>query len=149
MLILGCVLVGIVVVVVTYIKVPQHLERRPAPLRSPRRALAEIQILDLAASIDSWVVLKQFTVPPEPEQLADVLFEPFVPGEAPLYTNNEYPGRRLIDPWGAEYVYVKQGKTFELMSYGSDRAPGGTGDAEDIVLSTLRKRRHQANPEKK
>ncbi|HMS55165.1 MAG TPA: type II secretion system major pseudopilin GspG [Fimbriimonadaceae bacterium] len=40
------------------------------------------------------------------------------------------------DPWGNEYAYEYPGTggddTFTLMSFGSDGAPGGEGDATDI-----------------
>ncbi len=41
-----------------------------------------------------------------------------------------------LDPWGMPYIYScpgSQGHDFEIISYGSDRAPGGTGYAADIV----------------
>ena len=41
------------------------------------------------------------------------------------------------DPWGAPYVYQFPGPlgedSFSVLSYGSDGAPGGTGDAADIT----------------
>ncbi|MCX7799751.1 MAG: type II secretion system major pseudopilin GspG [Fimbriimonadales bacterium] len=49
------------------------------------------------------------------------------------YTTKEIP----LDPWGNEYVYEYPGPngedSFLLMSYGADGAPGGEGDAADIV----------------
>ena len=38
------------------------------------------------------------------------------------------------DPWGHDYVYVCPGQhgDFDIISYGSDGQPGGTGDAADI-----------------
>jgi general secretion pathway protein G len=38
------------------------------------------------------------------------------------------------DPWGEDYVYTEPGENndFDLVSYGSDRQPGGEGDASDI-----------------
>ena len=39
------------------------------------------------------------------------------------------------DPWGEPYVYLapgRGGEPFEILSYGGDREPGGTGDDEDI-----------------
>jgi general secretion pathway protein G len=36
------------------------------------------------------------------------------------------------DPWGNPYVYEPDGKTFSLISYGADGAPGGSGDDADI-----------------
>lgn len=41
------------------------------------------------------------------------------------------------DPWGTPYQYEYPGtngrESYTLMSYGSDRAPGGEGDAADIL----------------
>lgn len=39
-----------------------------------------------------------------------------------------------LDPWGNEYVYSAEGRSFELMSLGADGAPGGEGDDADISL---------------
>lgn len=43
------------------------------------------------------------------------------------------------DPWGNDYVYEYPGpdgdESYVLLSYGSDGAPGGTGDATDIIES--------------
>ncbi len=38
------------------------------------------------------------------------------------------------DPWGADYVYTVPGEQgdYDLISYGSDKQPGGEGDAADI-----------------
>jgi general secretion pathway protein G len=38
------------------------------------------------------------------------------------------------DPWGKPYIYRSPGATsdFDLISYGKDGQPGGTGDATDI-----------------
>ena len=38
------------------------------------------------------------------------------------------------DPWGHDYVYVCPGQhgDFDIISYGADGQPGGTGDAADI-----------------
>lgn len=41
-----------------------------------------------------------------------------------------------LDPWGKAYEYrmpSARGKDFDIMSYGKDRAPGGTGDDADIT----------------
>ncbi len=48
------------------------------------------------------------------------------------YTSKDIP----LDPWGSEYVYEApgpNGEDFLITSYGSDHAPGGTGDAADIT----------------
>lgn len=40
-----------------------------------------------------------------------------------------------LDPWGNPYVYRQPGQKgdFDLLSYGRDGKPGGTGDAADIT----------------
>lgn len=39
------------------------------------------------------------------------------------------------DPWGRPYLYKSPGEhgEFDLLSYGKDGQPGGSGDAEDIT----------------
>lgn len=39
------------------------------------------------------------------------------------------------DPWGQQYVYKSPGEhgEYDLMSYGKDRQPGGSGEAADIT----------------
>jgi general secretion pathway protein G len=41
------------------------------------------------------------------------------------------------DPWGSNYVFVRSGETFEILSYGPDRAQGGGDDitGEDSAKS--------------
>ena len=44
-------------------------------------------------------------------------------------------GQIPVDPWGSPYVYRapgQQGRDYELVSLGPDRAPGGAGDNADI-----------------
>ena len=41
-----------------------------------------------------------------------------------------------LDPWGSPYQYRapgQQGRDYDLLSYGKDRAPGGSGDDADIT----------------
>ncbi|MDS4016342.1 MAG: type II secretion system major pseudopilin GspG [Candidatus Accumulibacter sp.] len=40
-----------------------------------------------------------------------------------------------LDPWGRPYVYRAPGATgdFDIVSYGKDGQPGGTGDAADVT----------------
>lgn len=53
-----------------------------------------------------------------------------------------YLGRNRIplDPWGNEYVYLipgRSGERFEIISYGSDGEPGGSGHAAEISSADL------------
>lgn len=45
-----------------------------------------------------------------------------------------------LDPWGNPYVYLipgSGGETYEVISYGADGQPGGTGKDADISTATL------------
>jgi len=45
-----------------------------------------------------------------------------------------------LDPWNKEFIYRKDSSLFdkfEIMSYGSDGAPGGEGADADIKLSDI------------
>jgi len=40
-----------------------------------------------------------------------------------------------LDPWGKAYVYRAPGAKgdYDLLSYGKDGQPGGTGDSADVT----------------
>ena len=45
-----------------------------------------------------------------------------------------------LDPWGNPYVYLipgTRGEPFEVLTYGRDGEPGGTGDDADLSTSSL------------
>lgn len=52
-------------------------------------------------------------------------------------------GKIPLDPWGHPYVYTgpgastAQGKPYDILSYGADGQPGGTGDNADISVWDL------------
>jgi general secretion pathway protein G len=46
-----------------------------------------------------------------------------------------------IDPWGNPYVYMPEGDTSHVVSYGSDGKPGGEGDAADISRAEVERER--------
>ncbi|MEI6458732.1 MAG: type II secretion system major pseudopilin GspG [Pseudomonadota bacterium] len=48
-----------------------------------------------------------------------------------------YVKQLVKDPWGHDYVYVVPGTggaAYDLMSFGADGAPGGTGNDADLSL---------------
>jgi general secretion pathway protein G len=57
-------------------------------------------------------------------------------GKEPYLKGGKIPS----DPWGHPYVYVgpggstAQGRPYDILSYGSDGQPGGTGDSADISV---------------
>lgn len=60
--------------------------------------------------------------------------EALVSGEKPYLEQTRIPE----DPWGNPYVYTSpgtQGHDFEIISYGEDGAPGGTGEYDADIVS--------------
>jgi general secretion pathway protein G len=58
------------------------------------------------------------------------------PSDAPNWRGPYSQKNIPTDPWGNEYVYQSpgpDGQDFLIISYGSDGAPGGEGDAADIT----------------
>lgn len=58
------------------------------------------------------------------------------PSDAQNWRGPYLQGTIPADPWGTAYQYRSpgaNGKDFDLVSLGHDRAPGGTGDDADLV----------------
>jgi general secretion pathway protein G len=58
------------------------------------------------------------------------------PSDAPHWKGPYLTKGVPLDPWGNAYAYQApgpSGQDFLITSYGSDGAPGGTGDASDIT----------------
>lgn len=69
--------------------------------------------------------LKALAINPDPEKYPDFL-------EGGYVTGKKIPK----DPWKNAYIYVLGEDGFEIISLGSDKKEGGTGDKKDIKLST-------------
>jgi general secretion pathway protein G len=72
---------------------------------------------------------------PEPGASLTILLEK--PGNAEGWKGPYLPNaEQLIDPWGRPFMLEIPGKKntadFDIVSYGADGQPGGTGDNEDI-----------------
>jgi general secretion pathway protein G len=57
------------------------------------------------------------------------------PNSNPKWTGPYLQKDVPLDPWGNAYVYRAPGEhgEFDLISYGKDGRPGGSGDGEDIT----------------
>ena len=58
------------------------------------------------------------------------------PGDEPRWRGPYMQSEIPVDPWGTAYQYRNpgsSGKDYDLLSYGHDRAAGGTGDDADIT----------------
>jgi general secretion pathway protein G len=76
--------------------------------------------------------------PPTMEQgLESLVRKPVSPPVPEKYPEEGYLSSRRLpkDPWGHDYIYLapgREGAPFEIVSYGSDGAPGGAKDAADL-----------------
>jgi len=61
--------------------------------------------------------------------------------ECKRYNSNGYieGGRVPMDPWDNEFEYISNGKTFNIISYGSDGQEGGEDKDADIPLHEAKK----------
>lgn len=92
---------------------------------------AQAQISALGKALDQFR-LDMGRYPTTDEGLAVLVNR--VPGESRW--NGPYLSKAApADPWGQAYQYRSPGEhgEYDLMSYGKDRQPGGSGEAEDIV----------------
>ena len=74
----------------------------------------------------------------QPPSTGDMMFLVERPGDVPEEKWKGYMPNSdaLLDPWGNKFVLLIPGQRnqdFDIVSYGSDKQPGGEGDAKDIV----------------
>jgi general secretion pathway protein G len=58
----------------------------------------------------------------------------------PGYSTSPYMKQMPKDAWNTPFVYLNNGDSVELVSYGADRKEGGEGNGADITLSQCEKR---------
>lgn len=94
------------------------------------QALAKAQIESFHQALASYR-LDVGNFPGTEEGLAALVTKPSAAGKwAGPYLNKTVPQ----DPWGKPYIYRAPGSKgdYELLSYGKDGQPGGSGDAADV-----------------
>ncbi|MCI4660413.1 MAG: type II secretion system major pseudopilin GspG [Neomegalonema sp.] len=101
-------------------------------LNSAKTKTAAVQIELLRTEMDRFLI-DNGRYPTESEGLAALVSPPpsLASWSGPYIEGDAVP----LDPWGNPYRYVmpaEGGKAFEILSLGSDGAPGGQGDAADI-----------------
>ena len=73
--------------------------------------------------------------PTEQQGLDALIRQPATPPVSQNYKEGGYLKRTPMDPWKRNYVYSvseSDNKSYEIMSYGRDGEPGGTGEDADI-----------------
>ena len=75
---------------------------------------------------------------PSTEQGLEALAEkPIGHPEPKSWGPTPYLRKYPLDQWGNDYIYIKEGHTFELMSLGADGAEGGEDYDADIRYTDL------------
>ncbi len=100
-------------------------------LGSSKSQTASIQIKNIASSVQLFR-LDAGRFPTNQEGLKALVESP---ASVPLWNGPYLPdATAIIDPWGKPYMMVVPGKRGEIdiFTYGSDGAPGGSGEAKDI-----------------
>jgi general secretion pathway protein G len=109
------------------IAVPQAMRY----LGTSRSQTARVQVQAIMSSLDLFR-LDVGRYPTEEEGLRALVDRPATAGA----WNGPYLTRRtgLMDPWGNPYLYRMPGRNapVEVLTLGSDRAEGGTGEAQDV-----------------
>ena len=95
-----------------------------------KQAAAQVQIELFGTALDQFR-LDLGRYPATAEGLQAHMRNPNLPGWDGPYLRKEIP----LDPWGNPYHYRSPGEfgDYDLWSYGADGAPGGEGEARDIV----------------
>ena len=80
---------------------------------------------------------EQGQLPTQSQSLEALCQQPTTPPIPDKYPEEGYLDTPTVpkDPWGHDYIYLvpgRNGEPFEIISYGSDGEPGGTGDAADV-----------------
>ncbi len=73
---------------------------------------------------------------PSPSEGLSVLTGPNAIGRSYELTRDQ-----ITDPWGRAYLYIapaSDGSAFEIVTYGADGQPGGTGENQDISSRNLK-----------
>ena len=86
--------------------------------------------------------MEQHQFPTQEQGLESLCVKPIISPIPKNYPQMGYLDSRHLpdDPWGHEYIYIIPGRNnepYEIISYGSDGEPGGTGNASDISSSEL------------
>lgn len=63
--------------------------------------------------------------------------KPPPPADLPNYDPEGYMDRVKADPWGNPYVYLSDGRSFEIVSLGRDGVEGGDSYDADLSNRTL------------
>lgn len=106
-----------------------------------RVASTKMQIKQLQTAVQVYRT-EQGAVPTQTQGLEALVAKPSTDPVPERYPSEGYLDSKTLpkDPWGHEYIYLvpgRKGEVFEIISYGSDGEPEGTGEAADLSSSAL------------
>ncbi len=76
---------------------------------------------------------------PDTEEGFEALLSNPDPEKYPNYRAKPYLKKLPKDSWKTPFVYIKQGDSFELISFAADRKEGGEENGKDILFSVCNK----------
>lgn len=128
----------VVIAIITILAgvVTVNIVRKPGEARV---AAARLQIKQLQTALQMYRT-EQGRYPTQEQSLQALVQKPDrepVPRSYPAEGYLE-SSRVPMDPWGNEFIYLapgRKGELYEILSYGSDREPGGEDDAADLSSS--------------
>ncbi len=93
----------------------------------------KIQISQLEQTLGLFQLDNGF-FPTTEQGLAALVKAPTIPPEPMNYKQGGYMKKLPKDAWGREFIYICPGQhgDFDIISYGSDGAEGGEGNAKDL-----------------
>lgn len=124
----------IVVIVIIGVIAAVIAPRLFSRIGTSKQAVAESNAQALAKQVE---LFRMDHGMPEGGATIDILFER--PGNVPEERWEPYVRNadELLDPWGNKYVLVIPGQKntfdFDVVSYGADAKPGGTGENADVI----------------
>jgi len=108
----------------------------PNVLQRPDEARATVAKSDIAAIMQALKLyrLDNQRYPTAEQGIAALVAKPEQPPVPPNWKSGGYLEKLPKDPWGRPYVYVNPGVRgeIEVMSFGADGQPGGSGIDADI-----------------
>ncbi|MEM9372523.1 MAG: type II secretion system major pseudopilin GspG [Planctomycetota bacterium] len=99
-----------------------------------KREIARTQIAMLTQAVETYRI-EHGDWPPIHDGLA-VLVPPVASPTAAYFLKHE----QISDPWNRTYVFITPGPDgfpYEILTYGSDHAPGGQGEAADLSSALI------------
>ena len=125
----------VVILIISILATTVGIVVRHLPGRA-RVAKARTEIGQIRTALEMYCS-DQGRFPSQAQGLHALCQKPTVPPVPKDYPESGYLDRSSVprDPWGNEYVYSapgRNGRPYEVTSYGRDGEPGGTGEDADI-----------------